>query len=134
MRYEFEREFMNDEDVEEELDAILESVRDDLEAEEAQPTVLSPIRFRQMQFVYAVLKYITRETNGNITYELQKPFKSMGSIAVEGRLLEFDKPEWFARAAEFANSTDIYPLSSNKVRIEYTFHGLTIPMNGGEGK
>ncbi len=134
MRYEFEREFMNDEDVEEELDAILESVRDDLEAEEAQPTVLSPIRFRQMQFVYAVLKYITRETNANITYELQKPFKSMGSIAVEGRLLEFDKPEWFARAAEFANSTDIYPLSSNKVRIEYTFHGLTIPMNGGEGK
>lgn len=134
MRYEFEREFMNDEDVEEELDAILESVRDDLEAEEAQPTVLSPIRFRQMQFVYAVLKYITRETNANITYELQKPFKSMGSIAVEGRLLEFDKPEWFARAAEFANSTDIYPLSSNKVRIEYTFHGLTIPMNRGEGK
>lgn len=134
MRYEFEREFMNDEDVEEELDAILESVRDDLEAEEAQPTVLSPIRFRQMQFVYAVLKYITRETNANITYELQKPFKSMGSIAVEGRLLEFDKPEWFARAAEFANSTDIYPLSSNKVRIEYTFHGLTIPMNGGEGR
>lgn len=134
MRYEFEREFMNDEDVEEELDAILESVRDDLEAEEAQPTVLSPIRFRQMQFVYAVLKYITRETNANITYELQKPFKSMGSIAVEGRLLEFDKPEWFARAAEFANSTDIYPLSSNKVRIEYTFHGLTIQMNGGEGK
>lgn len=134
MRYEFEREFMNDEDVEEELDAILESVRDDLEAEEAQPTVLSPIRFRQMQFVYAVLKYITRETNANITYELQKPFKSMGSIAVEGRLLEFDKPEWFARAAEFANSTDIYPLSSNRVRIEYTFHGLTIPMNGGEGK
>lgn len=134
MRYEFEREFMNDEDVEEELDAILESVRDDLEAEEAQPTVLSPIRFRQMQFVYAVLKYITRETNANITYELQKPFKSMGSIAVEGRFLEFDKPEWFARAAEFANSTDIYPLSSNKVRIEYTFHGLTIPMNGGEGK
>ena len=96
--------------------------------------MLSPIRFRQMQFVYAVLKYITRETNANITYELQKPFKSMGSIAVEGRLLEFDKPEWFARAAEFANSTDIYPLSSNKVRIEYTFHGLTIPMNGGEGK
>lgn len=134
MRYEFEREFMNDEDVERELDAILESVRDGLEAEEAQPTVLSPIRFRQMQFVYAVLKYITRETNANITYELQKPFKSMGSIAVEGRLLEFDKPEWFARAAEFANSTDIYPLSSNKVRIEYTFHGLTIPMNGGEGK
>lgn len=134
MRYEFEREFMNDEDVEEELDAILESVRDDLEAEDVQPTVLSPIRFRQMQFVYAVLKYITRETNANITYELQKPFKSMGSIAVEGRLLEFDKPEWFARAAEFANSTDIYPLSSNKVRIEYTFHGLTVPMNGGEGK
>lgn len=134
MRYEFEREFMNDEDVEEELDAILESVRDDFEAEEAQPTILSHIRFRQMQFVYAVLKYITRETNANITYELQKPFKSMGSIAVEGRLLEFDKPEWFARAAEFANSTDIYPLSSNKVRIEYTFHGLTIPMNGGEGK
>lgn len=134
MRYEFEREFMNDEDVEEELDAILESVRDDLEAEEAQPTVLSLIRFRQMQFVYAVLKYITRETNANITYELQKPFKSMGSIAVEGRLLEFDKPEWFARAAEFANSTDIYPLSSNNVRIEYTFHGLTVPMNGGEGK
>ncbi len=132
MRDNFDREFLSDAEVEEELDAILESIGENLIEDEARPTIANPHRIEQMQFSYAVMKYLTRNTNAVISYELYKPFKTMGSISVEGKLLEFDKPEWLARAAEFADTTDIYPLSANKVRVEFTFHGLTAPLNGGE--
>lgn len=128
----FDREFMNDDEIEEELDALLETMGDDINVLAPPMSVLSPIRLQQMQFVYAVLKYLTRTTDAKISYELQKPFKTMGSITVEGRVLEFSKAEWFSRAAEFANFTNIYPLSANRVRLEFTFHGLTIPVAGGE--
>lgn len=132
MRNNFDREFRSDGEIEEELDAILESIGEDLIEDEAKTTIANPHRIEQMQFSYAVLKYLIRNTSATISYELYKPFKTMGSITVEGKLLDFDKPEWFARAAEFANSTDIYPLSADRVRIEFTFHGLTVPMGGGE--
>ena len=52
----------------------------------------------------------------------------MGSISVEGPMLEFDCPEWFSRVAEFASNTEVYPLAKNKVRMTFTFHGLTKPI------
>ena len=30
--------------------------------------------------------------------------------------------------AEFASNTEIYPLAENKVRMTFTFHGLTAPI------
>lgn len=134
MRYGFEREFMSDEDVEKTLDALLKECVDDLEKSEARTTIISPKRLEQMQFVHAVLKYITRFTKAKITYELYKPFKTMGSISVEGAILDFNEPEWFARAAEFADSTNIYPITSDKIRIDFTFHGLTVPLSGGDSE
>ena len=67
-------------------------------------------------------------TNVQISYKMYEPFKTMGSITVEGAVLEFDKPEWFARIAEFASNTEIYPLTKNIVRMTFTFHGLTTPI------
>mgnify|MGYP001164490511 FL=1 len=130
----FEEQFRSDEELEEALDSLLEGISDELEEEEAKPSILNPHRMEQMQFAYAALKYITRNTDAKVSYKLQQPFKTMGCISVEGKLLEFDKPEWFARVAEFASNTEVYPLSKNAVRLTFTFHGLTTLMEGGAAK
>ena len=97
-------------------------------ADEEKTTVLNPMKLQQMQFAHAALKYITRDSDVEVSYKLNTPFKTMGSISVEGETLAFDKPEWFARVAEFANNMEVYPLVKNRVRLTFTFHGLTKPI------
>lgn len=117
--------FENDE----QLEAVLDTICEAIEKDEQKTTMLSTIRFEQMKFCHAVLRYLIQGKSGlKLTYELNKPFKTMGYISLEGEVLEFTKAEWFARAAEFASNMEVYPLAKNKVRLTFTFHGLTTPI------
>lgn len=109
-------------------ESILDGIQEEIEADESEPTLLNPIKLAQIKFVYSVMKYLTRGTDAEVSYKLNQPFKSMGSVSVESSVLEFDNPEWFARAAEFATNTEVYPLKKNRVRLTFTFHGLTKPI------
>lgn len=121
---EFEIEFHSDEEVWAMLDNVVVTVGEAIIADESKPAVINPIKIQQMQFAYGVLKYLTRDSDVKLTYALHEPFKSMGSISVEGKNLVFTNSEWFSRAAEFASNTEIYPLTNGKVRLTLTFHGL----------
>ena len=63
-----------------------------------------------------------------MTYTLNKPLNSMGTVSVEGNPLMFTNSLWFSRAAEFASNMEVYPLAKNLVRLTFTFHGLTNPI------
>ena len=128
MNIDFETEFQSEEELEQAFDEMIESIRADIEDEEGRVTILNGLRLKQLQFTYSVLKFLTRGTDAEVSYKLYEPFKTMGSVSVEGRLLEFDNPEWFARAAEFASNTEVYPLNNNRVRLTFTFHGLTVDL------
>lgn len=128
MNLDFNTTFQSDDEIERILDEFVESVRDEVETDESKMTILNGLRLKQLQFTYAVLKYLTRGGDAELSYKLYEPFKTMGSVSVEGKLLEFDNPEWFARAAEFASNTEVYPLKKNRVRLTFTFHGLTAPL------
>ena len=121
---EFEIEFNSDEEVWEMLDNVVVTVGEAVMVDESKPAVLNPIKIQQMQFAYGVLKYLTKGTGAKLTYALNEPFKSMGSISVEGKNLTFTNAEWFARAAEFASNTEVYPLTNGKVRMTLTFHSI----------
>lgn len=121
---EFEIEFHSDEEVWAMLDNVVVTVGEAIAVDENKPAVLNPIKIQQMQFSYGVIKYLTQNTDTKLSYSLNEPFKSMGSITVEGKCLTFTNSEWFARAAEFASNTEIYPLTNGKVRLTLTFHGL----------
>ena len=125
---EFEIEFHSDEEVWEMLDNVVVTVGEAIAEDENKPAVLNPIKIQQMQFSYGVIKYLTQNTDAKLSYALNEPFKSMGSITVEGKCLTFTNSEWFARAAEFASNTEIYPLTNGKVRLTLTFHGLVRPV------
>ena len=125
---EFEIEFNSDEEVWEMLDNVVVTVGEAVMVDESKPAVLNPIKIQQMQFAYGVLKYLTKGTGAKLTYALNEPFKSMGSISVEGKNLTFANAEWFARAAEFASNTEVYPLTNGNVKMTLTFHGLVRPI------
>jgi len=110
------------------MDELIEALREPIENDERKVTVLNALKLRQLQFSYAALRYLTKGSNAVVTYKLYEPFKTMGSVSVEAESLEFTKPEWFARVAEFASNTEIYPLAKNGVRLTFTFHGLTAPI------
>lgn len=125
---EFEIEFNSDEEVWEMLDNVVVTVGESVMVDESKPAVLNPIKIQQMQFAYGVLKYLTKGAGAKLTYALNEPFKSMGSISVEGKNLTFTNAEWFARAAEFASNTEVYPLTNGNVKMTLTFHGLVRPI------
>lgn len=125
MEYGFDKTFLTDEDIEQSMDDFIEAISQELEDEEWNTTVLDIQKSKQIQFAYSVLKYLTRGSDAVVSYKLHEPFKTMGSVSVEGKSIEFYQPEWFARIAEFASNTEVYPLAKNRVRLTFTFHGLT---------
>lgn len=125
MEYGFDKTFLTDEDLEQSMDDFIEAISQELEDEEWNTTVLDIQKSKQIQFAYSVLKYLTRGGDAVVSYKLHEPFKTMGSVSVEGKSIEFYQPEWFARIAEFASNTEVYPLAKNRVRLTFTFHGLT---------
>lgn len=124
MDQKYELEFMTDDEVWEMLDGIISTVGETVADEDKAVHFLSVNKMRQLQFTEAVLKYLLKNSGATVTHKLHEPFKSMGSVIIEGTDLVFTNQEWFARAAEFASNVDIYPLTNGKVRMAFTFHGL----------
>lgn len=96
--------------------------------DESRTSILNLPRVQQMNFCYKALKAFALGKDVKITCKENEPFHSMGSVTAEGAVILFDNTEWFARIAEFASNTDIYPLTADRVRITFTFHGITRPI------
>ena len=125
MEKEFDWNNLSDAEVERRMDEIVESLRPRIEEDDKKTALLNEYRLRQIEFTYLVMRRLTRDTDAVVSYKLHEPFKTMGVVSVEGDSLEFDDPKWFSRAAEFASNVEIYPLVNGKVRLTFTFHGLT---------
>lgn len=133
MNNEFEKEFESDAEMEEALDSFIRRLAKDIEEDEKGPEITNTTRVSQMQVAFATLKRVTHGQKVTVSYKLNQPYKSMGSITVEGKSIEFCTPGLFTRIASLANSTDIYPLVNGNVRISFTFHGLTNPIKAFGG-
>lgn len=93
-------------------------------------SVLNQQRVEQISFAHAMMKRVLRETNcdAKISCAPHEFEPAVGVITIEGASIDVLNFEEFARAAEFASSTEIYPLAANKVRMSFTFHGLLAPI------
>ena len=109
-----------------ELDELIDSIGKWILEDEGKPGILNPVRLQQMRFAHAVLKRVIENNGATIKYSIHEPFRSMGSITVEGSQLEFTDCKWLGRAMEFASNVEIYPLSSEGVRLVLTFHDLVV--------
>ena len=108
-----------------ELDELIDCIGQLILEDKQQPSTLQPIRLQMMNFSYNILKRIAEENGMTVSYELHKPFQSMGSICLEGEDLVFLQCKQLARAISFADNIDVFPLTNGRIRLVLTFHGLT---------
>lgn len=127
--YGFDTEFMTDEEVENMLDSIVTTVGDTVADNDRRTSFVNVYKIQQVLYVYKVMKYLTKGQSGvKISYELYKPFNSMGYVSVIGKKIVFRKPEWFMKAVELSNNFEVYPKTNGTVQMNFTFHGLTTPI------
>lgn len=112
------------ETLEKNLDYLTELIRKD----EGRVAALNVERMQQLQLAYDIFKKIVIGEDVSVSYQTNKPFPSMGSISVEADLLALSDPELFHVVAKLANNMEVYPLTDGKVRMTFTFHGLTMPL------
>lgn len=99
-----------------------------LSVEDAKAAVLNVQRVKEIQFAYEVMRRFFTRDGVSISYHMNEPFKSMGSITLEAESFSFNGPfeaTWFSRAVEFASNVEVYPLINGKLRMTLTFHELT---------
>ena len=73
-----------------EQEQVLDAVTALIMADELRPSVLNVARYSQMAFAYAVLQKLASDAGDiTLTRKLHQPFKSVGSISLEGESLEF---------------------------------------------
>lgn len=125
--FDFSKEFQTDADVEIALDVLITIVAQAAQKEDNRTQVVNPITMQHLLYTYKVLKYLTKGTGAKVTYEINEPYKSMGSVTVCGRNIVFKKPEWFIKAVELAANFEAYPKTDGTVEMNFTFHGLTMP-------
>ncbi len=128
MENEFDWDDLSDAEIEQQMDEIVEAFGTLIEENDHPVSLLNANKLAQLKFSYLAMRYLTRGMDAVVTYKLYEPYKTMGSVSVESESLEFDDPKWLSRAAEFASNVELYPLENGKVRMTFTFHGLTTPI------
>lgn len=127
--YGFDTEFMTDEEVEQMLDSIVTSVGDVASDDNSRTSVVNIYKMKQVLYVYKVMKYLAKGQKGvKVDCKLHTPYNSMGCVSVVGKKLVFRKPEWFMKAVELSNNFEVYPKTNGTVQMNFTFHGLTTPI------
>lgn len=121
----FENEFMSDEDVEEMLDNLTDLIGEQAEAEDNKNAMINPMKIKAVMYTYNVLKYMTKAMEAKVTYKLNEPYKSMGSVSVVGKDLMFGNPQWLLIASKLSSSFNVYPKTDGTIQMDFTFHGLT---------
>ena len=125
----FEKEFMSDAEVEEMLESLTDLIGEQAENEDNRTSIINPKRVQAVLYTYKVLKYLTKGTNAKVTYALNEPYKSMGSVSIVGKELTFSNPKWFMIAVRLASNFNVYPKTNGTVQMDFTFHGLTISLD-----
>lgn len=132
MRYgEFDywSEFMTDDEVEEAIEFITLETAKMIAEDESKSSVINPDKTKNLLNTYKLMKYLMKDNKkAKVTCEFNEPFNSMGSVGVTGRRLNFRKPEWFMKAVELSDNFEVYPKADGTVQMNFTFHGLTIPV------
>ena len=125
---EFDNEFTSPEEVEAMLNSLTDLIGEQIEKEDGRTALVNPNKIKWVLYTYKVLKYLTKDTGAKVTYKLNEPYKSMGSVNIVGKELTFSKPEWFMIAVKLASNFNVYPKTDGTVQMDFTFHGLTEPL------
>ena len=126
-----ENEFASDEEAEKALDGLLDGIGGAILRDESRTAVTTPGTMRSLITVYRAAKKMVGGRGVKVLYELHEPFNSMGSVTIEGKNAVFRHPVFLGKAAKLASNFEAYPLTNGRVRLTFTFHNLTLPIEEG---
>lgn len=115
---------MNNENFSVETEMLLDHIGRLIMEDERRPGIINPVRLWQLQFSHALLAGLSVNADVRIECKAHEPFPSVGSISIEGDMIEFEDCPQLAAAIRLADNLDIYPLTTGKIRMVLTFHGL----------
>ena len=116
--------FLNDEEAEAAINETIEEVAEAIQAEEQGIIFTNPRKMKDLMVIYKLMKYITSGKRLKITYEINKPYKTMAFVSIVGKDLKFSHPQWFVMATKIASNVDIFPRVDGAVQIDFTFNGF----------
>lgn len=128
LEFDFESEYSSDEGIEESTDALMAAITGRIEQDESRASVTNQDRVQQVLYTYKVMKRLMKGTGTKVTYELHEPYRSVGSVSVTGKNIDFRKMSQFLEAAEIASNFEVYPKTDGTVCLAFAFHNLTTPV------
>lgn len=123
--FDFDKGFDSEEEAMASVDEIMMEIANDISGDEAGTSVIIPERAKQIETVYKSLLLIAKGKNVDVTYEMNAPYTSMGSVSITGREIIITNPVLFAKVAEMASNFEIYPKTNGTVQMNFTFHNIT---------
>lgn len=120
--------YLEPEERDESADDFIDQLAKLVQEDESRTSMVNVDRMQQLKLAYEIFKKTMIGENVDISYQVNKPFPSMGNISVEADLLAISNPRMFHMIAKLANNVEIYPLTNGRVRMCFTFHGLVKPL------
>lgn len=116
-------ELLDDNEIFDAFDAFVESLAT---LRENSVSILNYPKVQAMRFSYEAIQKVLRETGCSATVICKQSelAPDVGVVTVEGNEIDMRNMEWFCRAAEFADNTEVYPLKDNKIRMTFGFNRL----------
>lgn len=123
--FDFGKEFESEEEAMASVDEVIMEIANDVSKDEAGTSVIIPERVKQVETAYKALRLIAKGKNVDVTYELNEPYTSMGSVTVVGKEVIITNPMLLAKVASMASNFEVYPKTNGTVQMNFTFHNLT---------
>lgn len=123
--FDFDKGFDSEEEAMASVDEIMMEIANDISGDEAGTSVIIPERAKQIETAYKSLLLIAKGKNVDVTYEMNAPYTSVGSVSITGREIIITNPVLFAKVAEMASNFEIYPKTNGTVQMNFTFHNIT---------
>lgn len=123
--FDFDKDFGSEEEAMASVDEVMMRIANDVSKDESGTSVVIPERVKQIESAYKTMRLIAKGKNVDITYELNAPYTSMGSVSVTGKEVVITNPALFAKVAEMASNFEVYPKTNGTVQMDFTFHNLT---------
>lgn len=125
----FDDEFMTEEEIENAFDSLVSLMGEQIEKEEALPHIINPMVVQKVCYAYKYLKYLFKDDeNTTVTYELNAPYVSMGSISIESEGIVFENVQKISDIIKLASNVEVYSKTNGKFQIDFTFHGVAVPI------
>lgn len=124
----FDTEFMSEDEINEIGDAIVLNVMEAIKKQDNKTSIVNPEKVKDISRVYRLLKKATENTKTKVSYTLHEPLRNVGIVSLQGAKLKFNDPRCLCAASKLASNFEVYPRTDGVVQINFTFYGLTIPI------